>query len=138
MTVLFQHYENSDPQWKPPTFKECAEKDIDLVFFEENEHAATHKIDGKESLVIFEDSTLKVRSSHWEAGAKQNFDKGLYSSLATLYIKVSDYGPKPQIGKRLVMDGGTDHQRTYTIKSCEDEDGIYRMKLERVQQGGSR
>lgn len=139
MTALFQHYENPDPQWKLPTFKECAEEDIDLVFFQENEHASMHKIDGKEALlVVFEDSSLKVQSNHWEAGAKQNFDKGLYLSMATLYIKASDYGPKPQIGKRLVMDEGTDHQRTYIIKKCEDENGIYRMNLERVQQGGQR
>ncbi len=72
MTALFQHYENPDPQWKLPTFKECAEEDIDLVFFQKNEHASMHKIDGKEALlVVFEDSSLKVQSNHWEAGAKQ-------------------------------------------------------------------
>lgn len=131
---LNQHYENQGSEWKPPTFKDCAAADIGLAFFNGNEHAKWHTVDGKKVLVILEETTLKPHSAHWEAGAKQNFDTGLYTDYTLLYIRVEDYGPKPLSGKLLVMDMGTDCQRTYTIKSCETEDGVYRIKMERMRQ----
>ncbi|MBP3633647.1 MAG: hypothetical protein J6J43_03635 [Oscillospiraceae bacterium] len=118
----------------PPTFKDCAAADIDLVFFNGNEHADLHLIDGKEALVIIEEGGLREHNSHWEAGAKQNFDTGLYTAYTILYIRVEDYGPKPKVGKQLVMDAGTDHKRTYSIMKCEEERGVYRMTLERTRQ----
>ena len=114
---LEQHYENEQPEYHAPTFKECAAEDIDLIFFDASEHAETRNVDGNDVVVIFEDSDLRERSAH-----------------CVLYIKVKDYGPKPKIGKMLVMDAGTDHKRTYTINKCEEEDGVYRMIMERVRQ----
>ena len=49
--------------------------------------------------MIVDDQRLKEHSAHWEAGAKQNFDTGLYTAYTVLYIRVSDYGPKPKVGK---------------------------------------
>lgn len=34
--------------WAPPTFKACVAADIDAAFFEENEHADRHTVDGKD------------------------------------------------------------------------------------------
>lgn len=36
--------------WAPPTFKDCVAADIDAAFFEENEHADRHTVDGKDML----------------------------------------------------------------------------------------
>ena len=131
---LDQKYEGEEPEWKIPTFKECVESDVDEVFFNEDEHADIHTVDGKKVLVVLETSTLQEHSAHWEAGAKQNFDTGHYTAHTILYIKVSDYGPRPKIGKQLVMDQGTKEQRTFTILKCEDEAGVYRMTMERTRQ----
>ena len=73
-------------------------------------------------------------AAHWEAGAKQNFDTSLYTAHTILYIRVEDYGPKPKIGKQLVLDKGTKSQRTYTINLCQEESGVYRMTMERTRQ----
>lgn len=123
-----------ETEWKAPTFKDCAAADIDLTFFEQDEHEDLHTVDGKEALVIVDDQRLKEHNSHWEAGAKQNFDTGLYTASTVLYIRVKDYGPKPKIGKHLVMDKGTSQQRTYSILNCEEEAGIYRITMERTRQ----
>ncbi len=137
MGVLFdliQDYENAGKEWKPPTFRDCVEKDIDLAFFNGDEHADWHIVDGKKALVIIEEEDLREHSAHWEAGAKQNFDTGLYTAHTILYVRVEDYGPKPKIGKELVLDAGTDHKRSYRIKLCNEEEGLYRMTLERTRQ----
>lgn len=133
MGVLFdvaQEYEGKPEENAPLTFKHCAAADIDKVFFNETEHADWHLIDGKRVLVILVESALKDHAAHWEAGAKQNFDTGLYTARATLYIRVADYGPKPKQGKMMVVDG----KRKYQIQKCEDEGGVYRMTLERTRQ----
>ena len=118
----------------PPTFRDCVASDIDSTFFNQLEHAQWRTVDGKEALVVLEDASLTERKAHWEAGVKQNFDTGLYMAGTILYIRSADYGPKPKVGKQLVMDRGTERQRTYSILSCEEEAGVYRITMERTRQ----
>jgi hypothetical protein len=131
---LIQDYENGGTEKKHRTFKDCAAADITAAFFNGDEHAEWRTVDGKKALILLEESSLKQHSSHWEAGAKQNFDTGLYEAFTILYIRAEDYGPKPKVGKQLVLGVDETHTRTYEIKSCEDEDGVFRMTLERVRQ----
>ena len=130
-----QHYgDEKQEEWKRPTFKDCVAADIDLAFFNNDEHAEMHNVDGSDYLVVIEEEDVREHSAHWEAGAKQNFDTGLYDGHTILYIRTEDYGPKPKIGKQLVLDAGTDHKRTYTIALCREEAGVFRMTLKRVRQ----
>ena len=131
---LEQDYEDKVEEWKAPTFKDCAAADIGLTFFDLDEHADLHTVDGKECPIILEQVMLKEHSSHWEGGAKQNFDNGLYSAYYILYVKVKDYGARPKIGKLLYLDKGTKEQRIFSIESCEDEAGVYRMTMKRTRQ----
>ena len=134
--ALFVETEFAPPgeeEWKAPTFKDCVAKDIDLAFFNNGEHAEMHNVDGKDCLVIIDESSARTHAAHWEAGGKQNFDTGLYDAHTILYIKCEDYGPKPKIGKLLVLDAKT-LKRTYTINHCKEEDGVFRMTLERIRQ----
>ena len=124
----------TEEEWVKPTFKDCVAKDIDLTFFEESEHAEWHCVDGTKRLVIVDEESTRTHAAHWEAGGKQNFDTGLYDSHTILYIKMKDYGPKPKVGKRLVLDEDTDHKRTYSIVHCKEEDGVFRFTLERIRQ----
>ena len=89
------------------TFKDCVMEDIERVFFDLTEFGEEHLVDGKKAVVVLEDDDTREHNSHWEAGAKQNFDTGLYSAQMILYIKKADYGPKPKVGKLLELDGGT-------------------------------
>ena len=134
--ALFVETEFAPPgeeEWKAHTFKDCVAKDIDLAFFNNAEHAEMHNVDGKDCLVIIDESSARTHAAHWEAGGKQNFDTGLYDAHTILYIKCEDYEPKPKIGKLLVLDAKT-LKRTYTINHCKEEDGVFRMTLERVRQ----
>lgn len=131
---LDQEYEWPEKPEVKKTFQDYATEDIDSVFFNATEHAEMREVDGKEVPVVIEDGRVKPHSAHWEAGAKQNFDTGLYEAYWVLYVRVKDYGKKPKIGKILVLDGSTERKRTFVIKDCEDERGVYRMKLQRIRQ----
>ena len=53
---LEQDFGGTPPvEWERPTFKDCAEADIGLAFFNESEHAEKHTVDGEEALIILED-----------------------------------------------------------------------------------
>ena len=129
-----EHGTEAPTEFVRPTFKDCAAVDINLAFFNEDEHAEWHTVDGKQMLIVWEEDLLRQHNAHWEAGAKQNFDTGLYTAHPIIYVKVEDYGPKPKVDKLLTLDAGTQTQRTFSIKSCEEESGVYRMTLERTRQ----
>lgn len=133
--VDFDYGVGGDREWTPPTFKQCAAADIKLTFFEENEFAERHNVDGVDALIVLEDVDVREHAAHWEAGAKQNFDNGLYDAYRILYIQVEDYGEMPQSGDLVTIDEGTENEQLFTLKSCEDESGVYRMILERKRQG---
>lgn len=138
MGALFdvvQDFEGPPKEWKPRTFKECAAADIKLTFFNESEFAERHNVDGVDALIVLEDVDVREHAAHWEAGAKQNFDTGLYDAYRILYIQVADYGEMPQSGDLVTIDEGTENEQLFTLVSCEDENGIYRMILERTRQG---
>lgn len=116
------------------TFKDFAAQDIDTVFFNGDEHAETHNVDGKSMLVVLEEDDTNRHKSHWEWGRKGSMDDGLYKAGMILYVKTEDYGPKPKVGKELVLDADTDFKRTFRILQCEEDSGVYRMTLERARQ----
>lgn len=133
---LEQHFGEKPPEeWKRPTFKDCAAEEINSTFFNETEFAEMHNVDGVDALIVLEDVDVREHAAHWEAGAKQNFDTGLYDSYRILYIKVKDYGEMPQSGNLVVIDEGTKDEQMFTLVSCEEESGVYRMIMERTRQG---
>lgn len=133
--TLDQDYTGKPEERKRPTFKDCAKVDIDLTFFNNDEHARELLVDGKKATVIFEEDSLRRHTAHWEAGAKQNFDTGLYTAYSVLYIPVAIYGPKPKIGNLIELREPVEKwRRTFSIRQCEDEEGVYRMILERTRQ----
>lgn len=108
-------------------FLEAAMADIDEVFFQE--FVEEHTIDGKTFEVVPYEVDLKERKSHWEAGAKQNFDQGLYLSQKQFFVRAADYGSAPKVGKPMEYD-----KISYRIKDCQTEHGLYLISLERVRQ----
>lgn len=59
---LEQDYENAE-QEKKRTFKDFAAADIDAVFFNGDEHAEPHNVDGKDVLVILEKRDVRDHSA---------------------------------------------------------------------------
>ena len=50
----------------------------------------------------------------------------LYRIIRLLYVAAEDYGPRPKLGKLLLLDG----KKRYIITDVTDEDGIYSFELE--------
>ncbi len=104
------------------TFKDVAKADIDNAFTDQSVFFDTRIVDGRAMRVLIDNNELIERQQ--KTGL--NAEDGVYGTKLLIYIPVADYGPKPQIGKRLLLDG----RRIYSITDCVDEDGIYSMTLE--------
>ena len=103
-------------------------QDVQNVIFNPNEFAEERYIDDKLMLCITQHPGVLERPAHWEGGAKQSFDQGMYKADLLLFVKQKDYGPMPKSGKQITLD----KKRIYNIKSCSLKAGMYRMELERV------
>nr|DAH03584.1 MAG TPA: Gifsy-2 prophage ATP-binding sugar transporter-like barrel, 4 helix bundle.7A [Caudoviricetes sp.] len=101
------------------TFKDIIRNDIDL-FVNQDEFADMHLIDGKEMPVMIDNNEQVER----EKRMTQHMD-GIYKKQMLIYVKKSDYGVLPAIGKILNLDG-----RVYKIMDAIDEDGIFSISLE--------
>lgn len=136
--ALFELNQSYDPPEEQPqhlTFKDFAAEDIDLAFFNTDEHAELHHVDSMKNVpVVLEEDDVRHYNGHWEWGKKGTMDDGLYKTRTILHIRVSDYGAKPKTGKLLVLDKETDHQRTFQILQCQEYSGVYRMTMERARQ----
>lgn len=124
-----QELPESGMNTKRLTFKEAVAADIDTVFFNEMEHATLHSVDGKELWIITDENILKDRQAHWEGGAKQSFDSGLYVGDFLFFVRVKDFGARPKIGRTLILDG-----RRYSVLNVEEDAGVYSITLQRIRQ----
>lgn len=128
MDVEQDYGPGTEPE-KKLTFKDCAAADIDVVFFNTDEFADEHTVNGKTLLVVWDDNTLADRGAHWEGGAKQSFDQGLYKADARLYVKVKELGGKPKVNSPMLVDG-----KKYIVSNVDEESGVYAVELVRVRQ----
>ena len=126
--TIEQVYGTPDEPDKIPVFKDFLPGDVENVFFNLNEFAEMHFVDEKEMPCIVQKPGVLPYDAHWQAGAKQSSDEGLYRADLVLYVKQKDYGPMPKSGKQLTLD----KKRLFKIKECSQKMGVYRMELERV------
>lgn len=110
------------------TFKDFVAQDVENAFFNIDEFAEKRNIDGREMLCITQHPGTNERAAHWEGGAKQSFDEGMYKADLLIFVKKQDYGAMPKNDKLITLD----KRKDYRIKKCALKAGVYRMELERV------
>ena len=102
-------------------FKELAFQDITNVFFNLEEFAEEHNIDGRKMLVI-------VDSIEAERRTRKQFEKlridGISMSNILVYVPRKTFGQQPAQGRRLMMDG-----RPYIVEDARDEGGVLSIEL---------
>ena len=128
MISVEQVYGTPEKPEKFQVFKDFLPGDVNHVFFNLDEFAEMRFVDDKEMPIITQKPGVNPYDSHWQAGAKQSFDEGLYRADLILYVKQEDYGPMPKSGKLIRLD----KKRDYHVKECSLNMGVYRMELERV------
>lgn len=100
------------------TFKDEIANDLS-EFFNEDEFADYHNIEGDNVLCIVDDDSLqqqKIKSA-----------TGTYTGTKLIHVKRTALKGRPAVDARLLFDG-----KTYTVKDCIDNDGMLSITLDIV------
>lgn len=106
------------------SFKEHIESDINSVFMDLNIFGEKHTIKGKEMLIIIDEYELIEREKKQRS---IDSDDSLHYRKILFYVRQSEYGALPKIGRKVIFDG-----KEYTVINAVDEKGIYSISLEAV------
>lgn len=110
------------------TFQEMRKTDLDDVFFNAEELASEHKIDGKTVTVIwkeenFENAKTRYGPSSGNINPKEN---AINRNTWTLRIRESDVNRKLTVGAMIDVDG-----KKMFISDVKHINGVYVLVLER-------
>ncbi|MFJ7407127.1 MULTISPECIES: hypothetical protein [unclassified Lysinibacillus] len=102
-------------------FKETLEADISSVFFNDDEMADQHELDGQSmSLVVVDNSSEDLNG----LGREQlDASQDVFKVYKTVYVKSSDFYI-PKIDSELVLDG-----QSYYVEESGEEMGVIRIVL---------
>lgn len=101
------------------TLKDILRDDLEDVFFELDEFSEIHTVNGVQMNIIIDGNELGERKS---TGGK-HFD-GAYSNTILIYVKAEEYGARPKVGSRIVLDDSN-----YKVTDVVDEDGVYSITM---------
>ena len=138
MKILFDYGEGGEPEWSPPTFKQCAAADSHNAFLNPDEHGEvrTNRYDGVEyqDVTVIEGGPKEGKRSS-VVQMQHDFGQGLYKRTIILYVAEKDLGgTKPEQGTMLSMndeESGTFFHK-YRVAESGTEMGMFRLKLEEV------
>lgn len=104
-----------------PVFKDIAFQDISNVFFNFEEFAEEHEVNGKKMMII-------VDSMEAERRTRKQLEKlridGISVNVILIYVARKDFGQAPAQGRRLMLDG-----RPYVVEDVIDEGGVLSIEL---------
>lgn len=103
------------------TFKDIIKNDIDTTFLNEDEFAEKHVVDGKEMTIIIDNNEMLEREKRY----KEQFEKGTFVKQMLIYVKASEFGRLPRIGRLLNLDG-----KNYIVTDAIREGAMYSISLE--------
>lgn len=101
------------------SLKDILQEDLNTVFFDLEEFAEIHLVNGMEMNIIIDGNELGER----KATSGKHFD-GAYSSTMLMYVKAEEYGAKPKVGSMIVLD-----QKHYKVTDVVDEGGVYSITM---------
>ena len=111
------------------TVKEHWKEDINSVFFDTDEFAEMHRVNGKEMPCVIDGYEMIERAAKY----KSEYDDGLYAKRILMYVRAVDFGALPAIGRRVMVDA-----KAYTVADAVDEGGAYSLTLELIKSGVDR
>lgn len=106
------------------TFKDQIAKDITDVFMNLDEFSEIHIINGVEMPCQIDSNEMIYREKRYQY-KRSLYADGVYLKELLIYVKASDFGPLPAVGRVLTFD-----KKTYVVSDAIDEDGIYSLCLE--------
>ena len=106
------------------TFKEQIARDNTVVFMNLDEFGEMHIVNDVPMLCIVDNNEMIDREKRYQY-RRSLYADGVYMKELLIYVKASDFGKLPAIGRSITFD-----KKTYLVSDAVDEDGIYSLCLE--------
>lgn len=108
------------------TFKEAYEEDLENTFFDAEEFASEHTVDGKTMVVVVMDSEME--DNRMVTGARRSpvnpKETAVNRSNLTLYIQEKDVERKLTVNSMINLDG-----KKLFVQEVHHFDGVYKLKI---------
>lgn len=105
-------------------FKDQIASDNNKVFINLDEFSDVHIVNGKEMPVQIDSNEMIDREKRYQY-KRSLYADGVFLKELLMYVKASDFGKLPAVGRTLTLDG-----KTYIISDAIDEVGIYSISLQ--------
>ena len=107
------------------TFKEQVQQDIIQTFFNEDEFAAWHDIDGENMLAILMEDDLEQRDRCMETMSRlalfNTIELPIYKNAVAIFVPAFLFGKRLGVGSEILLD----RERRLEIKEFINESGVY-------------
>jgi hypothetical protein len=100
-------------------FKEQLEKDLKNVFFNINEFAEMHNVEGEDVLVVIDKDLFKEKYKEIET-------EDIIILGITLFIQKEHLRGEPKVNREMTVDG-----KTYTIRDSSLKNNMYEIDLQK-------
>lgn len=107
-------------------FKEAYQEDLGNAFFDLDEFASTHTIDGEEyTVVLIDESTVNERDKYGKFADRLNpKETAIQRSSYVIYIRDNELKRKLSINAMINLDG-----RRYFVQDVTHTEGMYRVAV---------
>lgn len=106
-------------------FKEAYQDDLDNAFFDEDEFASKHTIDGEEYTIVLVDTTCAdAQTSSGRKSALNPKEAAVNKISYIVYIKGRDVKRKLTTNAMITLDG-----KKYFIQDVKYNEGVYRLEI---------
>ena len=106
------------------TVKEHWLDDIEHAFFDTDEFADTHTVNGEKMPCVIDNFEMIDRERKYKP-YKFDHSDGIYTKQILMFVRASDFGPLPAIGRRITVD-----KKNYIVTDAINEGGAYSLTLE--------
>ena len=106
------------------TAKEHWMDDIQHAFFDVDEFADYHIVNGERMPCVIDNFELLDRERKYNP-YKGEFADGVYTKQILMFVRESDFGPLPNIGRRVTLD-----KKNYIVTDAINEGGYFSITLE--------
>lgn len=103
------------------TFKEMIRGDIDSIFLNPDEFGEPHTVNGKAGVNIVIDDFELLNREKFRDEVKND---GTSLKRSVFYVKASDFGRLPAVGKQVAIDGAK-----FRVEKAVNEQGIYSITV---------
>lgn len=105
-------------------FKDIIQADVHNVFMNLDEFSDIHTVNGKQMTVQIDSNEMIDREKRYQY-KRSLYADGVYLKELLIYVKASEFGALPVVGRLLTLDG-----KTYIVSDAVDECGVYTISLE--------